>query len=72
MSTVKLSHVYGSLTWLSRCFAAEIIGNILDLEPRLWRKPRWIDRGQNKSRVASFKKNFDAYDWTKMLRAGGS
>lgn len=53
-------------------FAAEIIGNILDLEPRLWRKPRWIDRGQNKSRVAAFKKQYDAYDWTKMLRAGAS
>ncbi|CCA76281.1 hypothetical protein PIIN_10276 [Serendipita indica DSM 11827] len=51
-------------------FAAEIIGNILDLEPRLWRKPRWIDRGQNQSRIAAFRKKFDAYDWTKMLRGG--
>ena len=60
--------IRGSL--FKRWFAAEIIGNILDLEPRLWRKPRWIDRGQNQSRIAAFRKKFDAYDWTKMLRGG--
>ncbi|KAG8819019.1 hypothetical protein FRC18_012223 [Serendipita sp. 400] len=49
-------------------FAAEIIGNILDREPRLWRRPKWIDRGQNASRVTAFRKKFDAFDWTKMLR----
>ncbi|PVF95016.1 hypothetical protein CPB86DRAFT_607813 [Serendipita vermifera] len=53
-------------------FAGEIIGNILDLEPRLWRKPRWIDRGQNKARIASFKKKFDPFDWTKMLRSSNN
>ncbi|KAG8807338.1 hypothetical protein FRC17_004509, partial [Serendipita sp. 399] len=37
-------------------FAAEIIGNILDREPRLWRRPKWIDRGQNASRIAAYKK----------------
>jgi Protein similar to CwfJ C-terminus 2 len=72
VSTVKIPHASRSLTWFPRWFAAEIIGNILDLEARLWRKPRWIDRGQNKSRVAAYKKKFDAYDWTKMLRAGAS
>ncbi|EPQ54755.1 hypothetical protein GLOTRDRAFT_77477 [Gloeophyllum trabeum ATCC 11539] len=50
-----------------RYFAAEIIGNLLDLEPRRWMKPRRIDFSQNKRRVAEFRKNYDKYDWTGMI-----
>ncbi|CAE6452803.1 unnamed protein product [Rhizoctonia solani] len=50
-----------------RWFAAEIIGNILDVEPRRWRKPRKEDFRMNDRRVELFKKRFDKYDWTKML-----
>ena len=50
-----------------RYFAAEIIGNVLDLEPRLWRKPRRMDRRQNEERVAVFRKGYDQFDWTKLL-----
>ncbi|OBZ68794.1 Pre-mRNA-splicing factor cwf19 [Grifola frondosa] len=39
-----------------RWFAGEIIGNLLDLEPRRWRRARRIDFHQNKDRVARFKK----------------
>ncbi|KAF8500903.1 CwfJ C-terminus 1-domain-containing protein-like protein [Russula emetica] len=47
-----------------RYFAGEIIGNLLDLEPRRWRRPRRLDFGRNKERVAGFKKRFDRFDWT--------
>ncbi|CAE6494156.1 unnamed protein product [Rhizoctonia solani] len=50
-----------------RWFAAEIIGNILDVEPRRWRRPRKEDFRMNDRRVEVFKKKFDKYDWTKML-----
>jgi hypothetical protein len=48
----------------ARYFAGEIIGNLLDLEPRRWRRPRRVDFGRNKERVGSFKKRFDRFDWT--------
>lgn len=51
----------------TRYFAHEIIGNLLSLEPRKWRKPRRLDRRENKARVADFRKKYDRYDWTKML-----
>lgn len=50
-----------------RYFAAEIIGNILDLEPRKWRRPRRVEFTFNKSRVAKFRKQYDKYDWTVMI-----
>ncbi|THU88166.1 hypothetical protein K435DRAFT_317955 [Dendrothele bispora CBS 962.96] len=46
-----------------RWFAGEIIGNILDLEAQIWRRPRRIDFHSNKERVAKFKK----FDWTGMI-----
>ncbi|PWN52433.1 hypothetical protein IE53DRAFT_340599 [Violaceomyces palustris] len=54
---------------LTRTFAAEIIGNQLDLEPRRWRKPRRIHSGtkQDEDRLRNFKARWDSFDWTKML-----
>lgn len=52
---------------LRRWFAQEIIGNMLDLEPRRWRKPRRVDFRQNKDRVAKFRAAYDRFDWTKLL-----
>lgn len=51
----------------SRFFAAEIIGNLVDANPRLWRKPRRMDRRQNEERVQAFRKHYDKFDWTKLL-----
>lgn len=48
-------------------FAGEIIGNVLDLEPRRWRRPRRIDLHSNKERVKEFKKKYDKFDWTGMI-----
>lgn len=50
-----------------RYFAAEIIGNVLDVEPRRWRRPRRVDLRHNKERVAKFKKKYDKFDWTPMI-----
>ncbi|EMD39983.1 hypothetical protein CERSUDRAFT_103886 [Gelatoporia subvermispora B] len=50
-----------------RYFAAEIIGNILDLEPRRWRRPRRVDFVRNKERTEKFKRKYDKYDWTGMI-----
>ncbi|KAI5475283.1 cell cycle control protein, Cwf19 [Pseudohyphozyma bogoriensis] len=51
-----------------RWFAQEIIGNVLELEPRRWRKPKRLDYRQNKDRVAQFMAKYAKYDWTKMLK----
>ncbi|KAI0372225.1 hypothetical protein BV20DRAFT_964344 [Pilatotrama ljubarskyi] len=50
-----------------RWFAAEIIGNLLDVEPRRWRRPRRIEFWQNKERVKKFKEKYDKFDWTGMI-----
>ncbi|PPQ99199.1 hypothetical protein CVT26_014122 [Gymnopilus dilepis] len=48
-------------------FATEIIGNVLDLEPRKWRRPKRVDLRRNIDRVAEFKKKYDKFDWTGMI-----
>ncbi|KZP31432.1 hypothetical protein FIBSPDRAFT_1037429 [Athelia psychrophila] len=48
-------------------FAAEIIGNVLETEPRRWRRPRKIDFRSNKERVLKLKQRYDAFDWTGMI-----
>ncbi|KAK7682399.1 hypothetical protein QCA50_014604 [Cerrena zonata] len=50
-----------------RYFAAEIIGNVLEVEPRRWRRPRRVDFHNNKARVAKFKKMYDQFDWTGLI-----
>ncbi|KAF7297774.1 Complexed with Cdc5 protein cwf19 [Mycena kentingensis (nom. inval.)] len=50
-----------------RYFAGEIVGNVLELEPRKWRRPKRIDFHSNKERVAGFRKKYDKFDWTGML-----
>ncbi|KAF5360647.1 hypothetical protein D9756_004848 [Leucocoprinus leucothites] len=50
-----------------RYFAGEIIGNVLEIEPRRWRHPRKLDFRSNKERVKGFKKMYDRFDWTGMI-----
>ncbi|KIO22257.1 hypothetical protein M407DRAFT_28205 [Tulasnella calospora MUT 4182] len=50
-----------------RYFAAEILGNQLDVEPRRWRRPRKMDLKQNKERVAKFKSKYEKFDWTHLI-----
>lgn len=50
-----------------RWFAGEIIGNLLELEPRRWRRPRRMDFRSNKERVGEFRRMYDKFDWTGMI-----
>ena len=53
--------------WIGSYFAGEIIGNVLETEPRRWRRPRRIDFRSNKDRVVKFKQKYDNFDWTGMI-----
>lgn len=50
-----------------RYFAAEIIGNILGLEPRKWLRPKKIDFALNKERARTLGTKFQPYNWTVQL-----
>ena len=69
----KLSLLYTSAWILDldshfyRYFAAEIIGNMMDIEPRRWRRPKKVDSQFNKERVKKFKQRYDKFDWTGMI-----
>ncbi len=52
---------------LSSYFAPEIIGNLLDVEPRKWRRPKRIDFRRNSERVAEFQIKYAKFDWTGMV-----
>ncbi|WVQ86961.1 hypothetical protein IAS59_000680 [Cryptococcus gattii] len=47
-----------------RYFAQEVIGNILGLEPRKWRRPRKMDVALNKERARKLGTLFQPYNWT--------
>lgn len=51
-------------------FAAEIIGNVLGLEPRKWMKPKHIEIAQNKDRARALGTKFQPYNWTTQLQEG--
>jgi len=48
-------------------FAAEIVGTLLDLEPRQWRKPRRLSSEEERTRTTAFKKQWQPFDWTRLL-----
>ncbi|TFK20597.1 hypothetical protein FA15DRAFT_116939 [Coprinopsis marcescibilis] len=48
-------------------FAAEIVGNVLEVEPRKWRKPKRLPFSSNHSRVSGFRAKYEKYDWTGMI-----
>lgn len=54
----------------TRYFAAEIIGNVLELEPRLWRRPRRMDKRQNDERVKQFRTGTGTGNGTSSARKG--
>ena len=55
------------MTTRSSYFAGEIIGNVLDIEARRWRRPKRVDCRMNESRTAEFKKLYSKFDWTNMI-----
>lgn len=48
-------------------FAGEIIGTLLDYEPKRWRNPRRLHGDEKQSLLKSFRSQWNSYDWTKML-----
>lgn len=52
-----------------RNFAAQLLGTLLDREPRVWRRPRRLDNKAHKARQAQFTNLWSPYDWTKMLES---
>ncbi|WWD16329.1 hypothetical protein CI109_100755 [Kwoniella shandongensis] len=52
-----------------RYFAQEVIGNVLGLEPRKWRRPRKMDLALNKERARALGEKFQPYNWTVGLGA---
>jgi hypothetical protein len=64
----SLSALADSSHPLDRYFAQEIIGNMLGLEPRLWRKPRRVDPKLNQARKARLGNKFQPFNWTLQLQ----
>ena len=50
-----------------RWFAGEIVGNVLEVEPRRWRRPKRVDSHFNKERIQKFRKRYDKFDWTGLI-----
>jgi len=48
-------------------FAAEIIGNLLELEPRRWRKPRRLHVSEQEMQLTTFQQAWKPFDWTVMI-----
>jgi hypothetical protein len=65
--TFSIVHPVSDSDGSCRYFAGEIIGNVLDLEPRRWMRPRKIDYRHSKDRIQRLKKKYEKYDWTGMI-----
>ena len=50
-------------------FAQEIIGGMLDLEPRIWRHPKRESFESQKKRVLTFASKWKNFDFTKKAKA---
>lgn len=48
----------------SRYFAAEVIGNLIGVEPRKYMRPARVDRALNKERARELGTRFQPYNWT--------
>lgn len=52
-----------------RWFAAEVVGNLLEYEPRQWRKPRRLHSAAERGdQLARFKATWQQYDWTPLIQ----
>jgi Protein similar to CwfJ C-terminus 2/Protein similar to CwfJ C-terminus 1 len=48
-------------------FAGEIIGTLLDYEPKRWRRPRKLQSDESQNLLKTFRSQWIPYDWTRML-----
>lgn len=53
-------------------FGKEVVGGMLDLEPRLWLKQRHENFDEQRKKVLEFAKWWKPYDWTERLKSEAS
>lgn len=61
-------HVIEDLDQFPHYFGREIVGGLLDLNPRLWLKPRRDDFDKQKAKVMKLSEWWTPYDWTQKLQ----
>ncbi|XP_064636752.1 CWF19-like protein 2 [Lineus longissimus] len=61
------AHVIENEKIFPKYFGKEIIGGMLDLEPRLWRKPMKENFEDQRTKVLQFSKWWKPFDWTLQL-----
>ena len=62
------AHVIEDKAKFPHYFGKEIIGGMLDVEPRLWRKPRHESFERQKEKVLQISEWWKPYDWTQQLK----
>ena len=62
------AHVIEDKAKFPHYFGKEIIGGMLDVEPRLWRKPRHENFERQKDKVLQISEWWKPYDWTEQLK----
>ena len=60
-------HVIEDTDQFPHYFGREVVGGLLDLNPRLWLKPRREDFGRQKEKVLQLSEWWSPYDWTQKL-----
>ena len=59
------AHVIEDASLFPQYFAKEVIGGIIDAEPRLWLKPPYENTEQQKRKSAKLQQMWSRYDWMK-------
>ena len=62
------AHVIEDTEKFPHYFAKEVVGGLLDVEPRLWLKPPKENLENQKSKALKFSGWWNPYDWTKKLK----
>ena len=61
-------HIIEDTDQFPHYFGREVIGGLLDLDPRLWLKPRREDFDKQKAKVLKLSEWWSPYDWTQKLK----
>lgn len=62
------AHIIEDTAKFPHYFAKEVVGGLLDVEPRLWLKPPKENFENQKSKACKFSDWWSQYDWTKKLK----
>lgn len=61
------AHIIEEAPLFPHYFAKEVIGGLIDVEPRLWLKPHYETFEQQKAKAFKVKDMWKPYDWTEQL-----